>query len=383
MSERIFDTPSGAYAGMGLTPMNQVIADTKARADGRQNIALPTVADLNLRYVEPCNQMPRGGYMGRIDGKDLPLGDTAIRTACKLIKSRPDYFKQFADPNAFPQSLRNVLDNPQKAGKKGGIIVRTGLGSNGINDEIAAILAPDYKIRDAHEQLEDFAALLADYIGEVRGVSIVEQGWGEKASYRIVVGDNIMARTDAQRGQFMMFVLSMSELGLMPDQTTLGLYRMVCTNGAMRLDHRELLSEWNHKGSTEDYLAGASESIRHLGYFAGTWGKVFEETLTAPLLHAAVDLLSELSDNKLISAKHYDAAERLAVTGPVETQYDFYNLLTRAAQDLPDVRQRETAETSALRLFTEPGGLMEQLRVAGTSRGRSRTAPILPTGDEA
>jgi hypothetical protein len=377
MSHRSFDQPAFADANAGLAQLETVIRGARQRADARQNIVVPTVADLNLRYVEPCRELPKGGYMARLEGKDMVVGDTAVNTACRLIKSRPDYFKQFGDPNAFPQSLRNVIDNPNRKGP-GGVLVRTGLADNGINDEIAAILSPDYQVRDAHEQLADFGTTLADYFGNIRGVQVVEQGHGAKSSYRVVVGDNIMKRADAQRGQFMMFVLSMSELGLAPDHTTLGLYRMICTNGAMRMDHRELLSEWLHKGSPEEYLAGTSEAIRHMSYLSSTWGQVFEETLDAPLTVEAQDLLNELKDTGLISNAHYDAADSLAVTGPVQSQYDFYNLLTRAAQDLPSLRQREHAETSALRLFTEPGGVMGQVAAATDSRGRRRSAPILP-----
>jgi hypothetical protein len=380
MSRNVTRAPVARYGWNDLEQVNSVIADARRRSESRQNIQVPSIADLNIQYVDPSPRAPKGGYVATIDGKTLPLGDGAIRTGCKLMKSKPDFFRQFTDPMAFAQTLRNVIDNPSR--KQQGVLIRTGLGANNIDDEIAAILPPDYNIRDAHEQLTDFAGMLEDYAGQpVRGVSRLEQGHGDHVSYRMVLGDNIMPGLDDLRGQFMMFMYGGSETGMAPDQTTLGMYRLICTNGAMRLDNHQLVSEWNHKSGLDKYLSKTAETIRHLGYFGDTWGKVFAEANTKKLDVHALDLLHAVREEKLITSGHYDAAERLsvaAVDGPVETEFDFYNLLTRAAQDLPSISARQRGESSALQMFSQAGGVVEAVRKAGARRESGEVAPLVP-----
>ena len=147
--ENPLDTPAVASFRAGLLPVQQVLAECQARHNARKTIILPDAVSLNLHWVEPHSGMPRGGFMGRIDGKDLPLGETGMRTACKLIKSRPEFFEQLSDPDAFPKLFRNAIDNPNRQGDAG-IMVRTGLSDNGFSDEIAAILPPSYEVRDAN-----------------------------------------------------------------------------------------------------------------------------------------------------------------------------------------------------------------------------------------
>ena len=377
---RITRAPQAVFGWKDLEPLQTVLDDTRRRSEGRQNIPMGSVLDMNLQFADPNPRQPRGGFVAKIDGKTLPLGDGAIKTACKLMGAKPEMFRKASDPMAFAEMLRSIVDNPNR--KQQGVLLRTGLAPNGIDEEIQAILNPDYRIRDAHEQLEHFAGVLEDNGMNVRGVSRLEQGFGQANSYRMIVGENVMPSLDDLRGQFMMFVYSGSETGLVSDMTTLGLYRLICTNGAMRMDHHQLVSEWNHRQPLDRHLNKASESIRHMGYLTETWGKTFQQLANEPLEQPAPDLLHALRDQSLISSGHYDAAERISVTEQVDTQFDFYNLLTRSAQDLPSISQREKAESTALRLFTEPGGVIEQLRRSASGR-RSANAPLLPAdGDD-
>jgi hypothetical protein len=369
-----FGVPRSRY-GMGdLESVDSVIAEARQRSDSRQNISVPSVLDLNLRYCDPHPGQPKGGYMARIDGKDLPLSDNALRGACKMMNAQWRHYRQFADPSAFPQALHNILDNPGRRGPKG-LLVRTGLADNGINEEVAAIMSPTYRIRDAWEQLTDFSSLINDTIGTVRGIDRIEYGHGNELSYRIVIGNNVMQATDELHGQFMMFVLSMSELGVGVDTTTLGLYRLVCTNGAMALTDKSLVSRWNHQGSADKYLEKSSESLRHLGFLGDQWGKIFGELMSAPLTADASDMLHAFREAGYIDNDHFDAAQSLAVTGPVETQFELYNLLTRSAQDLASIKARQQAESKSFRLFTEEGGIVEKLRKAVGLSGEQVNTP--------
>jgi hypothetical protein len=293
-----------------------------------------------------------------------------------MIGAQPKMFKRAASPEAFPQMLYQVLDNP--AAKKHGIKIRTGLAPNGITEQIAAILPPDYVVKDSHEQLADFASMLESHVGAVRGVSKLEQGYGDINSYRLVVGENVMPALDDLKGQFMMFVYSGSETGMCEDMTTLGLYRLICTNGAMRTDHEQLVAHWNHRANHDKFMSKSAETVRHVGYFSDVWGKMFQKAAATPLPAPARDMLHAVRETNLITRSHFDAAERQSGTGPVETQFDFFNLLTQSAQMLPSIQQREDAESRSMKLFTERGGVMERIRAAAERQMSNAPTPLIP-----
>jgi hypothetical protein len=365
---RIQENPMRERFGWNdLQPVQTVVDDARYRAEHRHDILMPSVADMGLRFADPNPAQPKGGYVAKIEGKDFLLTEGAVKTACRLMKTKPAFLKQFSDPMAFPQMLRNAIDNPGRSGPKG-VLVRT----NGL--EVAAVLSPDYQIRDAHTQVADFAAMCEDNFGPVRGINAIQSGHGDVLSYRMVVGNNIMKKLSDLEGQFQMFVLSMSETGQIPDKTTLGLYRLVCTNGAMMLDRSQLVSEWNHHSPLEPYLNDTGTTIRHAGYMGQQWTAIFDELLSARMAAPASDVLHALEEERLITKGHFDAAERQVVGQEIESQFDFFNLLTQSAQELPTIQARQQAESTALRLFTGAGGVMQRLQEASNGhRGDPET----------
>ena len=78
----------------------------------------------------------------------------------------------------------------------------------------------------------------------------------------------------------------------------------------MRMDHHQLVSEWNHRQPLDRHLNKASESIRHMGYLTETWGKTFQQLANEPLEQPAPDLLHALRD-QLIPNEAADLAAQL------------------------------------------------------------------------
>lgn len=329
------------------------------RAKNRVNLDVDWVSDLQIHYAEQDSSKSKSGYYAKIDGKDMLLTSGAIKTACRLVKiSDPTFFNQFEDRDEFPRVLRKGIDEGKR--KRKGVLVR----HNGL--EVTSILAPDYKIKDANELLADFIGPLKENLGEPVGVYSLEQGNGDICDYRIVMGDNLVPELNPEHGQFLMFMLTTSENGLCDTRSILGSYRNICQNSAIR---EQTLCKWDHKSLPNKFYSKTASTIQQIGFYTDRFSQVFQALVKAKLDVPAVDLVSELKRSKLITKGHAEMA-LMAAGEPTEdgreheTYYDLFNVLTRGARNLPSILNREQAEQSTLELFSEPGGIQEQLRIA-------------------
>lgn len=360
-----------------VQPLQDVLEIAATRAKGYENLDVDRISDLKIGWHDTDASHRDSGWYAKVGSRDLILSDQAVRSASKLIGQHdPRHWKLYPDRNAFPTALAHILDNSATSGNRKNpkrLLVR----HDGI--KIRAILPFTYKIRDAAEMLGNFADQINRSVGEIQGVSVLEDGEpGDLCSYRIVMNQNIMPSLRAEFGQFMMFLLAVSETGWSfaagaDAATSLGLFCTSCTNSAIRAS---LTSKWNHRTKTQDKFFGDStERIRTTGYYQNKYTRIFNELLNAKLDVSPPDLLKAFHGEKLITSGHYDAAElyvreKTEDGRRVETQYDLFNVLTRSAQDLPSLTQRQTAETRTLHLFTESGGIFERLRNAAQERAK-------------
>lgn len=344
----------------GLLTIDEILEHTKARQEYTDTVDVDAAIDLSLRYEQVGDK--QGGFLatvpvrnkdGTVQMKDLPLSDSAVKTGCRLIKGTPEFFAESPDPDAFPKWFRNVMDKADR--KQRGMIVR----HDGM--KINAILPRNYLVKDAYDLLSEFLPALQENVGDIRGVLGLEPGNGDIASYRIVMGNNIMPSLAQDQGQFLMFNINTSEAGLIDTKTSLGLYRTFCTNSAIRT---QTLSKWDHKTPFAPFYDKAAKTIRESGYLRSHYGKIFEEMLNERLPFPALDLLNAFKREQLITNNHFESAAIHAQASEVINQYDLFNVLTRSAQDLPSIQARERAEEAAMKLFTETGGVIEALRRA-------------------
>lgn len=348
-----------------MESVDYVMSRLQSRSKNRRNLHIDRFKDLNVRWIEQDPTHTKSGWYAKVDSKDMRFSSNAVKSASKLIKQcKVKYWDQFPDKDAFPTTLSHILDsrvNPRLLVRHDGV-------------EINAVLPPQYVIRDAGALLGEFIAPIRENLGEIHGISSLEEGSGDICSYRVVVGQNIMPSLHAKFGQFMMFHLGTSETGARDTTTTFGLYRTICTNSAIG---EKLVTKWNHRGDGENFFMKSSERLRSAGYYQGAYGKIFGVLLNTKLVVSARDLLSAMSEENLITNSHYDAAT-LRVDAPtedgrpIETQYDMFNLLTRSAQDLPSIQSRQVAESRSLHMFTEPGGVFEALRKSGVERFKQK-----------
>lgn len=352
---------------LGLEEYQTVYDRLQMRAKGKDNIEVDNVRELAIEWQDQSSTNAKSGYYAKIGNRSLPLTDGAVQTACKMLGVKPKYFNQFQDRNEFPRALYKGIDDGNRDMK--GVLVR----SDGLR--VNAILPRDYAIRDAVDLLDDFMEPLHEHLGDIKGVYSLEEGDGDICSYRVVMGANLLPSIDAKLGQYLMFVLSTSEHGIKPTKTALGLYRSICTNSAIR---EQELCQWDHRASFGRFHDDTASVIRTAGYFQNAYSRVFQELLAAPLEVPALDLVGAFRESDLITRAHSELA-RLYVMAPTEdgreceSQYDLFNALTRAARDLPSIQQREVAESKTLKLFSEAGGIREQLRKATESKKQPST----------
>ena len=355
------------HSGVKLQDANKVMDELLVRKQSRKTIYPEHVMDLDIRWFDQDRSHEKDGWYAKIDGTDMILDPNAVRTASKLIKSRSSYWQQFQDKNAFPASLRHILDNkkiPKHA--EGRVCVR----HNG--KSVNAILHPLYEVRDAYDMLQPMLEEAESSIGEVRGISVIESSSGDIFSYRIVVGQNFIPQVSAQYGQYSMILLYTSEVGACESGTGQGMFRTSCTNSSIL---RALMKTWNHLSDSEDFYSETHKNIRLCGYYQGQYAKIFGELLNTKLDVPGEDLLKALLEERLITSGHYDASAMYIDTPtedgrPIQTQYDFFNVLTRGAQDIDSIVARQKAESVAMTLFTDPGGVFEQIRKAALERAR-------------
>jgi hypothetical protein len=344
----------------GIEPAEKVMDRLSFRKDHTWIQKVGDPASLNIHWEDQGNQHSQSGYYAKVDGEELRLTTGAINTACQMIKAKPSFFfgsGQFQDRNAFPTTLCHILRGRKDSSVK--------LAHNGL--EVTAILPVVHEIRSAYDMLTDFLDEVSK-CGELKGIQAIEQGNGDIGSYRIVMGNNLIPSMQSKFGQYMSFLLEMSETGQIPTKTTISLFRTICTNSGIR---GTTDVTWDHRSPSGRFYDRTMETIRHLGYFGEQYGKVFGEMANTPLGMPAEDLLHGMKHEKLITNAHFEAAVIQLATGTedgrqVETHYDMYNALTRAAQDMPSLTARSRAEAKSLEIMTAPGGVREKLREAAS-----------------
>lgn len=362
-------TEAPVYGLDRLKTVDEVIEQAEYRSKNRVNLDVDRFKDLGVRWIDQDSAHSKSGYYARIDGRDMRFSDNAVRTASKLVKIKDaSHWSQYPDKDAFPTTVSHILDNRRNPQ----LLVR----HNGI--EVNAVLPSTYQIKDAYEIISDFADPLAEHMGNFKGIMVDERSNGDMLAYRFIIGANIVKELDDSKGQFMMFLLSMSETGACPAKTALGLYRTICTNSAIR---EQLVNKWNHSGSHNDFYRGTMQHIRQAGYYQQRYSEIFSELLNRKLPSGAGDLLLALKQEKMITKGHYDASKIYADLPTEdgrehETEYDLFNLLTRGAQSLISLQARHTAEANALKICTDNGGISRNFNKASEKNSFKRKAPL-------
>lgn len=350
------DAPSMAKHSFGdIRDIEGVRKELQSRHDSYYNYHANNVADLGLGWQDQSPNHPESAYYAHIDGKQLPLSENALKQICKMVKSTPEMWDQASDKDAMPKFVRHVLDNKPSF---------DGLALRHDGYKVRAILPRDYQVKDASELLDEILEPIQENVGDIQGISLVDESSGDISSIRIVAGTNLMPSLQNSFGQYFMYLINTSDTGAIDTQTVLGLWRSICSNSAIK---EEQMARWDHRNNYDGFWNRSMDVIRQFSYFKPQITSLFEELTKARLEVDPYAILNEMRRKKLITNSHFDMAKFwLKVPTEdhreIETQYDLYNVLTRAAQDLPSLASQHKAELAAMKIFTEPGGIVARLQ---------------------
>jgi len=362
-----------------LDRMMKVDCAIKKLADREADIidfVAGTSKDMGLDYIgADQDSNKRGGvYILKhpdFDKGGMELGKTALRSACKMMKTNLEYFSQFPNPQMkFVKDFRSFIDHQGH-----GVMIRTGTSQDGLNRRVESFVPSNFN-RTSDSQI--FGALLHrlnnDFPDRVRGVQFLEDNGRGTANYRVCFGDTMLHEDPRNPLKSVVPMLSFmsSEHNLVDSKIALGLYRIYCRNGMMRTDWEGGIAKWNRRNAPDNFIKKMGEIIGNVGHFASSISNTLGTRLNQPLTSPAIEILHALKSSCLIGRKHFEAAESVLEYSANSTEYDFLNILTDSAKHLNPLTARQEAESAALRLAMQPNGFSGIL-----TDGYSKDAAIL------
>lgn len=352
--------PNAAGVNDRMLSVNDAVAALARRENDREDFIAGDSKTLQMNWV-PSDQdkHKRGGvYLMRhpeFGSEGMEVDETAISAACKMMGTTPAYFGNFPDRQSkFVHDFGSFLDH-----KGHGCILRTGTNRDGLTRRVESIVPSNFdRTSDAQILGAMLLRLNNDYKDRIRGVQILNDGNKGTFNYRVLFGNTMLHEDprDPTKAVLPMLSFMSSELGLAETRVALGLYRIHCRNGMMRVDWEGGIAKWSRKNSPNGFLGKVGEVIGNVGHFAAAVTDTLGSRLGMPLAAPAVEILASLGQRNLIGSRHFEAASRAVEYSPHETEYDFLNILTDTAKQLNPLSARTEAESTALRLAMQPNG---------------------------
>jgi hypothetical protein len=352
--------PNAAGVNDRMLSIDDAVKALARREDDREDFIAGDSKSLSLDWV-PSDQdiHKRGGvYLMKhpeFGSEGMEVDSTAIKAACNMMGITPTYFQNFPDSQRkFVKDFGSFLDH-----KGHGCILRTGTNRDGLTRRVESIVPSNFdRTSDAQILGAMLLRLNADYKDRIRGVQVLGDGDRGTYNYRILFGNTMMHEDprDPTKAVLPMLSFMSSELGLAETRVALGLYRIHCRNGMMRVDWEGGIAKWKRKNSPNGFLGKVGEVIGNVGHFATAVTDTLGSRLGQPLAAPAIEILASLGNRNLIAQKHFQAAERAVAYSPAATEYDMLNILTDTAKQMNPLQARQEAESTALRLAMQPNG---------------------------
>ncbi len=316
--------------------------------------------DMGLDYIPADKDSEKRGGVYILKHSDfgpqgMELDKTALKSACKMMKTDISYFNQFPDSqNKFVKDFRSFIDH-----KGHGVMIRTGTSRDGINRRVESFVPTTFN-RVSDNQI--FGAMLTrlqnDYGDNIRGVQFLDDQSRGTSNYRVVFGNTMMHEDprDPTKAVIPMLSFISSEHNLVDSRVALGLYRIYCRNGMMRTDWEGGIAKWNRRNSPNQFVKKIGDIIGNVGHFSTAVANTLGTRMNMPLAMPALEILYGLHSRGLIGRKHFEAAELIVPCSPCSTEYDFLNILTDSAKNLNPLTARQEAESKAMRLAMQPNG---------------------------
>lgn len=290
--------------------------------------------------------------------KRMPLNKLGFQTACKRINRSPKVFEKFENPhNRFLSEFHDWY----RGASGRGLIVRTtssGLKKDDGDREIEAIVPSEFNPISNYQLCASVLERIQQAHGDVlRGVQVLSSGENQSSlSYRILFGNPVLRESvsDPKKLSFVMLNFMGSEHGLGPTTMDLGLWRLICANGAMREDIDFCHCSWGRKSDERSFFESINNMINMAGIYGGSMTDKLAHLENEKLVADPFAILNALRSQNLLDAKHTESAHRNIQVHEPKTNYDMFNSLTDAAKVHGDLRKRVRAESNSLMLAMQP-----------------------------
>lgn len=337
-----------------MKSVSELLGTLERRDKDRQDYMILNPSDHNLRFENGNTELGISDrFLMEFDGKDLELSNGAISSGCKMLKTSTSYFQEnFADwQKKFVRDFSSAMNHNQK-----GCYARTDCLSNGVTRKIESFVSGNWQLRVGESDIVRGVAerLNAQYGESIMGVQHIHEGH-RNSVYRFVFGNTIMG-DDTHVKMYPMVSLIHSPYGFSKTELSLGIYRVICENGALRRDFSAGVARWNQRSNPESFFDKIRDAVDNAGDFAKSCKDHFYKMVDEKIKHHPLIVLRSLREAKAVSQPHLETAIQFLAEREVSTEYDMLNLLTDSAKTIRPLQARQEAESNALRIAMTSAG---------------------------
>lgn len=337
-----------------MVKVNDLISTLEQRDRNRQDFMILNPSDHRLRYEEGNKELGiRDRMLMTFDGQDIEVSDSAISSGCRMLKTSSQYFRDnFTDwQKKWARDFSSALTHNGR-----GCYARTDCLSNGITRRIESFVSGNWElgvgestiVRGITERLN------AQYGDSIIGVQVVTER-KRNSLYRFVFGNTIMGE-ERHTKMYPMINLLHSPYGFSNTELSLGIYRVICDNGALSRNFQAGTAKWNQRSNPDTFFSKINSSVDMAGDFAADCKKYFERMVEERLTNHPLITLNCLRQARAITTQHLETATMFLPEREVKTEYDMLNLLTDSAKGIHPINRRQEAESNAFHVAMSKGG---------------------------
>lgn len=336
--------------------------------DNRMDIMVSNVDDLNLQHVRD-EERRRVYFAIKPNPRLFPVGskarewfeeyemmeidDTGVRSMCHQINRSWSTMLNFDNPAG---RLLSEFHDWFRSSNAKSLVVRTNTSTTERARLVDAFVPGNLNLASNFEMMTGIFERLTHCYGDcIRGVQTLHGSTPENLCYRVLFGNPIAVEgSDIRKANFMMLNYMGSEHGLNKTELDLGMWRLVCANGAMRKDLSIVRAVWGRFNTMDKFMYSVDNLVELSGHYAGSMTRKIEELRNTALIADPMLMLETLRAQRLIDSRHFETAAYAVDRIEENTNWGMMNLLTDAAKTHGDMRKRTTAETNSLMLAMQP-----------------------------
>ena len=348
-----------------MVKVDELISKLEKRDRDREDFMILDPKDVDLRYeIGDKEAGEKDKFLMTFNDRDIELSDSAISSACRMLKTTPQYFREnFLDwQRKFCSDFSSAMRHNER-----GCYARTDCLRDGISRRVESFVGGNWQLNVGESTIVRGVAerLNAQYGDSILGVQVVTEG-GRNSVYRFVFGNTIMGN-DNHVKMYPMISLIHSPYGFSTTELSLGIYRVICENGALRRDFSAGTAKWNQRSNPDTFFSKMNGAIDAAGDFSNECKRHFERMVEKRINHHPLIVLKSLFNGKAITNAHLESATMFLTERDIRTEYDMLNVLTDSAKTLHPLQKRQEAESNALRIAMHGdgfGGFVTESRLA-------------------